>query len=65
MGLAGGEPALQVVPSVDAVAPAILPVTGGESSFSNYVLAALALGLAFLVSGLLLRFRQFRITAQS
>ena len=65
MGLAGGEPALQAVPSVDAVAPAILPVTGGESSFSNYVLAALALGLAFLVSGLILRFRQSRITAQS
>jgi len=64
MGLAGGEPALRAVPSVDATAPAVLPVTGGESSFNNYILAAIALGALLLVSGLVLRFRPSRITVQ-
>jgi hypothetical protein len=64
MGLAGGEPALQAVLSVDAVAPAVLPVTGDESAFNIAVLAAIALGLIFVVSGLALRLRPARVTAQ-
>lgn len=64
MGLAGGEPALQAVPSLDASAPALLPVTGGEASTNNYTLVVLALGLVFLMSGLALRFRASRIKAQ-
>jgi hypothetical protein len=62
MGLASGEPALQAVPSVDAVAPAALPVTGGENSLETYILAAIALGALLVVSGLALRFRPSRIT---
>jgi hypothetical protein len=64
MGLAGGEPALQAVPSLDASAPAVLPVTGGETSTVNYTSVALALGLVFLVSGLALRLRTSRIKVQ-
>ncbi|MFZ5918919.1 MAG: DUF4397 domain-containing protein [Chloroflexota bacterium] len=62
MGLAGGEPALQAVPSVDAVTPAVLPVTGGDSALNAYILVAVALGALLLVSGLALRLRPSRIT---
>jgi hypothetical protein len=62
MGLAGGEPALQAVASVDAVAPSVLPVTGGENSFGTYIVAAIALGALLVVSGLVLRFRPSRIS---
>ena len=63
MGLAGGEPALRAVPSVDAKAPT-LPVTGGEGSSSTYLLVVIALGLALLASGLILRLRPSRISTQ-
>jgi hypothetical protein len=55
MGLAGGTPALQAVPSVDA-APALLPVSGGESAAAPYLLFVL-LGAALLAGGLILRLR--------
>lgn len=57
MGLAGGEPALTAVPSVDASRPAALPVTGygpTQSSMSLPILLAGA-GLLLLASGLLWR----------
>lgn len=52
MGLAGGEPTLTAVPSVDAThtsasAPTTLPTTGGES----LLLLALAAGAALLLVG--------------
>jgi hypothetical protein len=54
MGLAGGEPALQAVPSVDASYPATMPETGGEVS-NLWLLAVLGAGLALIVAGLSLR----------
>ena len=60
MGLAGGEPALTAVPSVDAVAPELLPSTGGASLSSLLAQLALALGALLLVGGLVLRSRTTR-----
>ncbi len=57
MGLAGGEPALEAVPSVDSVPPVLLPETGGETGTAVYPLVLLGLGLALLVGGLTLRQR--------
>jgi LPXTG-motif cell wall-anchored protein len=59
MGLAAGEPALTAVPSVDASydMPETLPTTGGAMP-NMWLFAALAAGLAFLASGLLLRNRR-------
>jgi len=57
MGLAGGEPALQAVPSVDAEPMAMLPETGGETLTYIYPLALLGLGLALFAGGLALRRR--------
>jgi hypothetical protein len=54
MGLAGGEPALQAVPSVDASYPATMPETGGEVT-NLWLLAVLGVGLALVVAGLSLR----------
>jgi LPXTG-motif cell wall-anchored protein len=54
MGLAGGEPALTAVPSVDAVAPTQLPETGGEVG-SLWLVALLGAGLALIGGGLVLR----------
>jgi len=54
MGLAGGEPALTAVPSVDAVAPVQLPETGGEVT-SLWLVASLVAGLALIGGGLVLR----------
>jgi LPXTG-motif cell wall-anchored protein len=56
MGLAGGEPALTAVPSVDAVAPTQLPETGGEVT-SLWLVATLVAGLALIGGGLMLRRR--------
>jgi LPXTG-motif cell wall-anchored protein len=56
MGLAGGEPALTAVPSVDAVAPMQLPETGGEVT-SLWLVASLVAGLALIGGGLMLRRR--------
>jgi hypothetical protein len=57
MGLAGGEPALTAVPSVDAASATALPATGygpTQSTFSIPVLLAAA-GLLLLVGGLMWR----------
>lgn len=56
MGLAGGTPALQAVPSVDAAPTMLLPQSGGDNAASLYLLAALA-GLALVVGGFALRLR--------
>jgi hypothetical protein len=56
MGLAGGEPSLVAVPSVDAV-PALLPATGAEGLPAVYPLALLGLGFAMAIAGLALRLR--------
>jgi len=59
MGLAGGEPALTAVPSVDAAyPPTVLPETGGE--VTNWLTVVLGAGLALLAGGLLLRNREAR-----
>jgi hypothetical protein len=57
MGLAGGEPALEAVPSVDAEPAVILPETGGEPSLLQYPTILLAVGLILLAGGLLVRYR--------
>jgi hypothetical protein len=60
MGLAGGEPSLTAVPSVDASYATTLPVTGGPV-INLGLLVALGAGLALLVGGLLLRKREVRV----
>lgn len=57
MGLAGGEPALEAVPSVDAVPPVLLPETGGEPQTSILLWILAAAGFTLLMSGLALRLR--------
>ena len=57
MGLAGGEPALMAVPSVDRAAPTTLPETGGVATSRLYVPLALSFGALLIVAGLFLRFR--------
>jgi hypothetical protein len=59
MGLAGGEPALTAVPSVDASypVPATLPETGGPTP-NLWLMVALGLGLALFAGGLMLRTRR-------
>lgn len=54
MGLAGGEPALMAVPSVDAMPGEMLPTTGGNPT-QSLVLTALAIGLALILGGIGLR----------
>jgi len=56
MGLAGGEPTLEAVPSAD-YAPALLPATGGQPLSAQLHLIALALGALLLVGGHVLRSR--------
>jgi LPXTG-motif cell wall-anchored protein len=65
MGLAGGEPALTAVPSVDASypVPATLPVTGAETT-NLWLLAVLGAGLALVAGGLLLRNRRAEVTIE-
>jgi hypothetical protein len=60
MGLAGGEPALMAVPSVDATPSAMLPETGGVSIASLFAPIALSLGALFTVGGFVLRKRSVR-----
>jgi hypothetical protein len=55
MGLAGGEPALQAVPSADAKAPTTLPVSGDENPANINFLVLLGLGIVLFASGLILR----------
>jgi hypothetical protein len=59
MGLAGGEPTLQAVPSVD-FSPSLLPATGGRPLSSQLSLIALGLGALLVVGGLTLRTRSTR-----
>ncbi len=55
MGLAGGEPALTAVPSVDAsYGPTMLPESGGSLNLT-LVAALFGLGLAITISGFALR----------
>ena len=54
MGLAGGDPALQAVASVDATAPA-LPATGGTSPALLIALVAAAAGVGLAGIGLYVR----------
>jgi LPXTG-motif cell wall-anchored protein len=58
MGLAGGEPALTAVPSVDAsydtAMPATLPTTGGETS-NLWLLVLMGAGLALVAGALVVR----------
>jgi hypothetical protein len=54
MGLAGGEPALTAVPSVDAMPGGMLPTTGGSPT-QALVLVALGIGLALILGGFGLR----------
>jgi hypothetical protein len=62
MGLAGGEPALAAVPSIDAMPmPAALPETGGANPINTYVMIALGLGLVLSAGGLMLRRRFVQI----
>jgi LPXTG-motif cell wall-anchored protein len=67
MGLAGGQPALMAVPSVDATydlsMPATLPTTGGQST-NIWLLAALGAGLAFIAGGLVLRRQTTEVNAE-
>jgi hypothetical protein len=58
MGLAGGEPALAAVPSVDAMASGMLPETGGINLASLYIPIALSLGAILVAGGFALR-KQF------
>jgi hypothetical protein len=55
MGLAGGEPALTAVPSMDAQYGATLPETGGTDLAWLYIPLALAVGAALAFGGLILR----------
>ncbi len=59
MGLAGGEPSLTAVPSVDAspASPTLLPATGAAVPTSIFPLGLLGLGLALVAGGLILRRR--------
>jgi hypothetical protein len=55
MGLAGGEPALMAVPSVDAMPATVLPGTGGVNIANLYVPLVLALGIGLIAGGFVLR----------
>lgn len=55
MGLAAGDPPLEAVLSVDAVAPALLPETGGESGTSILIWILAVTGFSLLMSALVLR----------
>jgi hypothetical protein len=60
MGLAGGEPALTAVPSVDAQYNDTLPETGGGNVALLYGPIALVVGVALVFGGLTLRRRFVR-----
>jgi LPXTG-motif cell wall-anchored protein len=61
--LAGGDPALRAVPSVDASYPATLPETGGEV-VNLWLLVTLGAGLALVTGGLLLRKREAQVSVK-
>jgi hypothetical protein len=60
MGLAGGEPALTAVPSVDSVRPTLLPETGGEPT-GLWFMMLMAGGLALVAGSLVLRTRKAEV----
>lgn len=60
MGLAGGEPTLTAVPSVDATPDGMLPETGGVNLTTMLAPLAMALGALLVVGGLALRKRWVR-----
>jgi len=60
MGLAGGEPSLAAVPSVDSTTAITLPTTGGQPLSSLLATIALLIGALLLVGGLVLRARTVR-----
>jgi hypothetical protein len=60
MGLAGGEPALMAVPSVDAMPASVLPGTGGAGLANLYLPVVLALGALLIFGGLFLRKQSVR-----
>ena len=64
MGLAGGEPALTAVPSVDASYPVAttLPETGGETN-NLWLMLLLGAGLALVTGALALRARRDSVGA--
>jgi hypothetical protein len=55
MGLAGGEPALMAIPSVDAMPSEMLPGTGGASLTNLYAMLGLAAGILLIGSGFAFR----------
>jgi LPXTG-motif cell wall-anchored protein len=65
MGLAGGEPALTAVPSVDAsydqATPASLPTTGGQTT-NPWLIVALTAGLALIAGSFALRGRKAEVS---
>ncbi len=70
MGLAGGEPALEAVPSADNVEimllpeePAELPTTGGEMT-NLWLVGLMGAGLALVAAGLVLRARKAEVTIE-
>jgi LPXTG-motif cell wall-anchored protein len=63
MGLAGGEPALQAVASLDASYPATLPTTGGSVN-SSWMLVAIGAGLALIGAGLVVRRKEVGVTIE-
>jgi LPXTG-motif cell wall-anchored protein len=66
MGLAGGEPALTAVPSVDATydqMPASLPTTGGVVS-NPWMLVAIVAGLSLVAGSFALRARKAEVSIE-
>ena len=70
MGLAGGEPALTAVPSVDATheasaepMPETMPTTGGQMS-NPWLLVAIAAGLALVAGSFVLRTRKAEVNIE-
>ena len=62
MGLAGGEPTLAAVPSVDARPTAtVLPETGGILTSTHIALVAVALGALFTIVGASLKLNAVRV----
>jgi hypothetical protein len=55
MGLAGGEPALMAIPSVDAMPSGVLPGTGGGNNANLYAMIALGLGALLIGGGIAFR----------
>jgi hypothetical protein len=55
MGLAGGEPTLAAIPSVDAMPGAVMPETGGINLSQLLIPVLLAAGALLLVGGFALR----------